>query len=183
MSQAAARLTQADLEAALPLEQAALEALQSALARSRYILRTLSERESIDLTRRLSGTPGAARGARAAEEMVADPQLAGLRRLLAEVAAVAAPGEIDDDARDHLAALAEAVLRLDPSSEVLQEAAADLAGAAEGAADAPERLARVVEALTARIEARLPLAPAAGDADPSLAGALADELNARGGGR
>jgi len=183
MSQAAARLTQADLEAALPLEQAALEALQSALARSRYILRTLSERESIDLARRLSGTPGAARGARAAEEMEADPQLAGLRRLLADVAAVAAPGQIDDDARDRLAELAEAVLRLDPSSEVLQEAAANLAGAAEGAADAPERLARVVEALTAHIEARLPLAPAAGDADPSLAGALADELNARGGGR
>jgi hypothetical protein len=183
MSQAVAQLTQADLEAALPLEQAALEALQSALARSRYILRTMSERESIDLTRRLSGTPGAARGARAEEETLADPQLAGLRRLLAEIAAVAAAGEIDDDARDRLAALAEAVLRLDPSSEVLQEAAADLAGAAEGAADAAERLARVVEALTARIEARLPLAPAAGDADPSLAGALADELNARGGGR
>jgi hypothetical protein len=115
--------------------------------------------------------------------MEADPQLAGLRRLLADVAAVAAPGQIDDDARDRLAELAEAVLRLDPSSEVLQEAAANLAGAAEGAADAPERLARVVEALTAHIEARLPLAPAAGDADPSLAGALADELNARGGGR
>jgi hypothetical protein len=183
MSQAAAQLTQADLEAALPLEQAALEALQSALARSRYILRTMSERESIDLTRRLSGTPGAARGARAAEEMVADPQLAGLRRLLADIAAVAAQGEIDDDASGRLAELAEAVLRLDPSSEVLQEAAGDLAGAADGAADAPERLARVVEALTARIEAGLPLAPAAGDADPSLAGALADELNARGGGR
>jgi hypothetical protein len=197
MSQAATMLTEADLEAALPLENAALEALQSALARSRYILRTISERESIDLARRLSGDPGAPRGARAANEVVADPELPGMRRILAELAGLVARATTGartlsaDDAQT-IGRLAEEVLRLDPSSEELQEIAADLAqaAAADALAGAAERatplLERAVDRLADRLDRRLPRAPAAPDTDPALAGALSDELQVlvpAGGGR
>jgi hypothetical protein len=183
MSRAAARLTDADLEGALPLEEQALEALQSALARSRYILRTLSDRQTIDLTRRLTAGNGIARGVRAAADAVVDPEVAGLRRVLADLAGLSAPVAPDADAADRLSALAEAVVRLDPSSDALQAAAAELAAAAADVGDRAERIGRVMQMLRDHIEDRLPLAPAAADADADLAGALADELAARGGGR
>ncbi|MEX2270273.1 MAG: hypothetical protein WD690_02290 [Vicinamibacterales bacterium] len=55
MSDAAALLMRPDLDKALAAERRALEALQRALTRSRYILRVLALRERIDDARRLSG--------------------------------------------------------------------------------------------------------------------------------
>lgn len=221
MSQAATMLADADLEAALPLEESALEALQSALSRSRYILRTMSPRQSIDLTRRLSGTPPVSLdpsgSPRAAGEAVTDPELAALRRLLAEIAAAAggageareadaagasgegegveaaagsreeggadatggsgdAAGAVTSVNRARLADLAEEVLRLDPSSAELQGVAADLAAASAPQADVSTLVARAIDALRARLDAGLPVAPAATDPDPELAGALSDEM-------
>jgi hypothetical protein len=197
MSRAAAALTGADLHAALPLENDALEALQGALARSRYILRTMSDRESIDLLRRLTGEPGLARADRAAIEALPDEQLLALRRLLADIATLSArqagtsgepaeaaaadgsPGALSAELSD----LAEAVLRVDPSSAVLQQVAADLAAAAAGGAEAADHLELALQALRVHVDERLPLAPAPPTVDPGLAGALVDELEARGGGR
>jgi len=196
MSRAAAALTAADLDAALPLENEALEALQGALARSRYILRTLADRESIDLLRRLTGEPGLARAERAGIVALPDEQLPALRRLLADLATLsavrdrasgegagsAAPGATQAEMAARLTDLAESVLRVDPSDEALQEIAADLAGAAAGGAQAADRLEDALQALRARINERLPLAPAVPPVDPGLAGVLVDELEARGGG-
>lgn len=189
MSQAATRLTEADLDAALPLENAALEALQSALARSRYILRTMAERESIDLGRRLSGDPGAPRGVRAAEQTVADPRIAGLRRIVAQLAAMsgaaATAGDLGAPDARRLDGLAEELLRLDPSSVELQQIAAELTGAAAGVEAGVARLDRAIASLVGRLDELLPRAPAAPEADPDLAGALSDELarNVPSGGR
>lgn len=182
MSQAATLLTNADLEAALPLEESALEALQSALSRSRYILRTMAPRQSIDLARRLSGPPGPPDAARAGEAVRSDPQVAALRRLLAEIAAATGASAAALD-RSRLADLAEEVLRLDPSSAELQDVAADLAAATAPQADAQALVAAAMDALRDRLAAGLPVAPSATDADAALAGALADELAGQDGGR
>ena len=67
MSRAATELTARDLAKALVDEKAALVYLQGAFARARYILRALTERERLDLTRRLTGSlVGALRDARPA---------------------------------------------------------------------------------------------------------------------
>ena len=55
MAQAEARLTDADVREALPYEYRALEAVQAALGRSRYFMRTLPVRIRIDASRRLAG--------------------------------------------------------------------------------------------------------------------------------
>jgi hypothetical protein len=69
MSQAAARLAEVDAPGALPIEKEALDFLQRAFSRSRYLLRTLSQREQIDLSRRLTGVLAAlARDARPSGE-------------------------------------------------------------------------------------------------------------------
>ena len=163
----------------------ALEALQSALARSRYILRILSERESIDLERRLTGDAGTIRGRRAGETAAEDVELAGLRRVLADAASLASRETFDRQAVAELADLAEAVLRIDPSADDLQaaaaalDAAAQLAGAGDGEA-ARARILPVVEDLAQRVEARVPLAPQAAPENARLAGALIDALDAGG---
>ncbi len=55
MALAEQRLTDADLDAALPFEYRALEALQAAFGKARYIMRTLPVRVAIDPARRGSG--------------------------------------------------------------------------------------------------------------------------------
>src|SRR6185312_4626133 len=55
MSRAATSLNPADLQSALPNERAALASLESAFSHARILLRALSEREKLDLTRRLTG--------------------------------------------------------------------------------------------------------------------------------
>ncbi len=55
MAQAEQRLTDADLDAALPFEYRALEALQAAFGKARYFMRTLPVRVAIDPDRRGTG--------------------------------------------------------------------------------------------------------------------------------
>ena len=55
MSRASTALTNADLATALTHERAALKQLEQAFSRSRILLRALTERERLDLSRRLSG--------------------------------------------------------------------------------------------------------------------------------
>jgi len=91
MSRASAELTEGNVKVALEAEEAALVAMQRALSRRRFILRTLTERESIDDTRRLTGTlSDLARTRRA----IADPDVRhaviALRQGLAQLAELAA---------------------------------------------------------------------------------------------
>jgi len=131
MSRANAALTQADLDRALVEEKAALDFLQGAFARTRYILRALVERERLDLTRRLTGTlSAAARDVRAPGRAEADPRVSSLREALAAVASLRA--RVDDavPAAVRASALAQRILGVDPSDEALQQVASRLSAAA-----------------------------------------------------
>jgi hypothetical protein len=124
MSRASAALTDTNLDQALRDERAALDNLMRAFARSRFILRALTQRERIDLERRLSGslTLTAGISGPAVEPMV-DARTVALRRLLADIAAMSSGDSADvRDARASQAALA--LLRADPASDTLRRLAA-----------------------------------------------------------
>lgn len=186
MSRAATALASAELDAALPAEREAVEALQNAFAKSRYILRTLSDRESIDLERRLSGAlSGVARGGFTPDAAGGDEAAGALRRILADVIALSARREPEPA---HVIAVARTVLALDPESEAIRNVAGSLTDAAraiegaEGAA-AALRLHDAATALAALARARVSTAPAVppGSRSRLLTGAQADIF--RGGGR
>ena len=158
MSRAHAALLEVDLARARAEERNAIDQLQQAFARTRYILRALTLRERLDLDRRLTGDlAGVGRATRPAVDAAASSRVVALRRSLAEVAALtglagarrersAASGRLRSGgesqgrrAGDEVAGLAAraaiAVLRIDPSAESLQSIAGDLdAAAAELAA-------------------------------------------------
>ncbi|HET9267028.1 MAG TPA: hypothetical protein VFO31_02640, partial [Vicinamibacterales bacterium] len=170
MSQAASRLADVDASGALPLEKDALSFLQRAFSRSRYLLRTLSQREQIDLSRRLSGLLAAlARDERAAGQAAPNPRAQAARAALTELAAMAA--QPDQARRDsaRIAALAQDLIAIDPSSPALR----DVAGAVT--AFEFERATLMVAAFVRDLSPSAAAAPM--DADLSaLAGALADAL-------
>jgi len=188
MSRALAGLDAFDLERALVSERAALLALQRAFSSSRYILRALSERETLDFTRRLTGNPaGAIPDRRPGELGREDPQTQALRGVVAALApwvGEVASGRGGRNASDRARAtsdLALAVLRIDPAAEAFQRsgdalrraADADNAGKAD-AADAllEEAFARLVTELRLQVEPAPPAAPTLGMG--RLMGALAD---------
>ena len=175
MSRAAARLAEHEVATALPLEKQALASLQRAFSRSRYILRTLGERERLDLSRRLTGVLAAlARSRRPAVEPEPLPRTAALRRLLADTAALAADSRAGANVASREAELAQRALQIDPASPPLAEIASLLA--APGPATVAS-LDRATATLAALVRAELGDAPAR-TPDPELAaleGALADE--------
>jgi hypothetical protein len=183
MSRAAARLADANVTAALPIEKEALASLQRAFSRSRYILRTLSERERLDLSRRLTGVLAAlARSRRPAAEPEPHPRTTALRRLLADTAGLAGDVRAGANTGGRAAELAQRLLQVDPASTPLSEMAALLA--APGTLT-PAVLDRVTSTLAAMVRADLGAAPAR-TANPELAaleGALADERRRSGGRR
>jgi hypothetical protein len=179
MSLAATSLVAAELPTALADEKAALAALQRAFARSRYILRTLTERERLDLSRRLTGELAAlVRDSRPAATPVDNPRVAELRRSLAGLAAIAGARRI--------AAAAQDLLRIDPASDALAQVAARLTDAATALAadrlrDARPSLDRATLDLAAVVRAELLDAPrrrATPDA-AQLEGLLGDALRRR----
>jgi len=184
MSRAAARLADPDPAAALPLEKAALVSLQRAFSRSRYILRTLNERERLDLSRRLTGSLAAlARDLRPAAESAPPPRVIRIRQILAAVAALAGAEDNDQTFSNRALTLAQDVLHTDPSSPWAKDAAAALAeavsrrGAARQAA-----LDRVATGLASAVRLELGRDPAR-HLNPeldALAGALADALRREG---
>jgi len=190
MSRAAAQLATPDVVAALPTEKEALTYLQSAFSRSRYILRTLSERERIDLSRRLTGVLAAlARATRPAAEAAANPRITALRRILADVATLSAdPNRSTGAGAARASALAEQVLRLDPATPAWRDAAAALTRAAAAlasngpAAAAQVELDRAAAGLAALARAELPADPVVrpNAALDELAGALTDALRQTG---
>ncbi len=127
MSRAEARLNTADTTQALVYERAALRALQRAFDRRRYLLRTLPERARIDLSRRLSGELDTARSStQPVGAANPDPFLERAREVLRELDAAPAP--------INAPALASRILALEPTSEVLQQAALQVVAARQPAA-------------------------------------------------
>jgi hypothetical protein len=201
MSRAATFLNVADLPAALEAEQVALEHLQRAFSSSRYILRAMTEREELDLGRRLTGSmAGAGPDPRPGVAPGPDPEALELRSILAEVAA--RPGRIaartpagtparggspaDDDVAT-LLGLASRVLALKPGDAHHQEVAGHLRGAADaleggGASGEVARtlLHEAAAGLAALLRARVAPAPPAGASAPLrlIDGLLARELAA-----
>jgi hypothetical protein len=186
MSRAAQSLTNADLATALTHERAALVQLERAFSRTRILLRALTLRERLDMTRRLTGTlTDASRDVRPRAEPEPDPKLAALRRAVANIATLAgSPSWNAVEAQN----IGEEILRADASSKPLQEAAALLASASSSMAKKNENEARsFLDRAATRIAAviRVDLAPAPRISASSLdrlGGALGDALR-RGGAR
>lgn len=185
MSMAERSLLVADTGSALVSQKAALVAMQRALSKQRYFLRTLPVRSQIDLTRRLSGDlAGAQPWPRDPLSRESDARPAAARRLLRDVDAWANCGGGAPGASE----LAARLLALDPASTSLQAAARDLGRLGQcGDVSAPaarESLSRVVSALRTLMTD----APAAASAPPALSsgalrGAVADALRQPGGAR
>jgi hypothetical protein len=188
MSRASSALTDANLDQALRDERTALENLMRAFARSRFILRALTQRERIDLERRLSGSLNLTAGvSRPAAEPRPDAATVGLRRLLASVAAMASEDSAEAHGRRAVDA-ALAMLREDPGSDTLQRFVAkvqeiDRDRRTGNLAEVRPRIDSLLGEVAAVLEFRLPAAPDdKGRAEAhALAGALRDA--ARGGRR
>jgi hypothetical protein len=187
MSRASAALVAVNLDKALTDEKAALTYLQGAFARARYILRALTERERLDMTRRLSGPlAGAAPDPHAARAAPRDTRAAILRRALATAAELGATAELGTTEAARAMATAQEVLRLDPSSAEYREIGLALDRGARSARSGDAGGARAAFVSAARLFASalrsaLPDAPAYSRpiALEQLNGALVDELRRR----
>ncbi len=137
MSRAATALNTAQLTDALSAERSALAQLELAFSRTRIILRALNQRESLDLTRRLSGVLTDARSARRTiVPPTANARASTLRRILASIAAIGGAAAAPAEASATIAQVAQDVLRVDASSEALQRVSALLSEAAQTATSA-----------------------------------------------
>jgi hypothetical protein len=196
MSEAAVALNALAMPEALKAERAALEFLQSAFTKARYLLRAMTLRERLDPARRLTG---------ALTDLARDPRPAGsadvnarrddLRRALAALAALAGRSVYSAGDAATATALAETVLRLDAGNAAnagagtsadtsrapMRDLAAEIASAGTSmtggnATDARARLDRAAMALTAIVRAELADAPVAplDAAARRLQGALRD---------
>jgi len=184
MSRAATSLTNVDLSTALTHERAALVQLERAFSRTRILLRALTQRERLDLTRRLTGTlTDAARDNRPRPEPEMDTRAITLRRTLAGIATIAGEAQFASDAASRTSNLAETVLRVDASSKPLQSAATLLTSAAKAfsanrASEARDLLDRAATEIAGSIRGELPPSPRqprAADVD-RLDGAFIDQL-------
>jgi hypothetical protein len=184
MSRAAASLTVADLEPALPHERAALTQLESAFSHTRILLRALSTRERLDLSRRLTGVlTDAVRERHPTVEPPVDETGAQLRRALADLASIAGAPTFNDSLASEASVVAERVLRVDATARPLQDVAQLLSAAgraiAEQEADkARTLLDRAATQLVAVLRGGALDAPAADRStdDARLAGALRDAV-------
>jgi hypothetical protein len=184
MSHAATQLGEVNLTRALVEEKAALAFLQRAFSRSRYILRTLGERERLDLSRRLTGVLAAlARGSRPLADPLPSPRVIALRRALAQIAELSALSSTSAGAAaaGRAAAVAQEILRVDPAATALGDVAAMLTQASAmltSGRPAGDALDRAAVALAAAIRAEMSAAPPAPPPEDlrRLNGALADAL-------
>lgn len=124
MTRAEQGLTAVDTEAALPPARAAVEALQRAFGRSRYLLRSLAVRSRLDPSRRLTGRLDDAGDWRRTLDAVPEREGEAARRLLNDLLALSS-GLRDGSRPDprHLARVAESAISIDPTSPVWSEVA------------------------------------------------------------
>jgi hypothetical protein len=176
MSKASSQLNNVDPKSALPDEKAALAALQQAFSRTRYLLRALTQRERLDLSRRLTGVLSlAARDAQPQALPSVDPAVVSLRRSLAAIAvchAAAADGSASCS-RSDASRIAQEVLAVDPSEPNLQRVAARLGDM---------KLDDAAVALADELRERMPRADATSEPPElrKLRGSLNDALRAGG---
>jgi hypothetical protein len=188
MSRAATLLLDADLKTALATERAALVAMQRALSRRRFILRTLTQREPMDDSRRLQGVlRGLGRGTRQAGDATVSPRVLAARAALSVVIDVSRHTTMGPADAARLSTAAAALLTIDGRSAPLVDAASRLTTAAAAIAaqqmdEATKALMDASSRLTAIVAADLAAAPGrTSDADRArLHGALADALRRRG---
>jgi hypothetical protein len=199
-------LIAADTGEALKAMRSAQAAVQKALSRHRYFLRTMPTRGEIDPSRRLTGDLSTASSARwPANDQTPDARLARVRAILADLATLASALEStasSSPASSSLSASAAAaaarVLALDPASAPLRDASAALTqasqalakGNAASANTARESLALVRKAAAAVLPLAQPAAantnsnaPTPTALEPALRGAVVDALRAPGGAR
>ena len=189
MSRAASQLTDVDLKIALTSERTALAAMQRALSRRRFILRTLTQREQIDDTRRLQGKlADLGRGDRVVDVPVTSPLVIAARNALLAVTDVSRQSSLTGSHALRLSTAAAGLLAADGRGAPVVDVASRLSVASEaiikGTPDVARRaLADATTRLIAIASAELTMAPAT-ETDPAVArlrGALADALRAGGG--
>ncbi len=189
MSRASAELTESNLLVALDFEKSALEAMQRALSRRRFILRTLTQRESIDDTRRLTGTMSdVARARRAIAAPVVPPTILAFRDVMATLGDVAAAPALTGAHGEALTSLVGTLLGVGASDATVIDVVADLSKANEAIlagrqGDARIALTAAAARMTTILQTAAPASTAGDDAEMRrLRGALADAQR-RGGGR
>ena len=170
-------LTAVSTGRALPPARAAVEALQRAFGRNRYILRALTARGRIDPSRRLTGELKDASGWRrdlapaAIDSAARDARLLLARAL--EIAGAIHAGDGVSSAR--IAALAEQALRIEPGAVLWQSVSARLIALRDAIAagrPAGEVAARLDEAMNPIIAAAQTDARRAGGSGTASPGAL-----------
>jgi hypothetical protein len=128
MSQAEKLLTGGDPAAGLVSERAAVQALQRAFARDRYLLRALATRSPLDSARRLSGDRSGTRETRLplppSPENRRIGELQDLLSGIGELRRDSTPGQ--PIARSRVFVLVAAAIRIDPESAALRGVAADV---------------------------------------------------------
>lgn len=189
MSRASADLTEGNLKPALEAEKSALEAMQRALSRRRFILRTLTQRESIDDTRRLTGTMSDLARTRRA---VADPgvplHITALRAGLARLGDLAGTAPLTRQHAGVVTGVIESLLKTGAADPAVVDIVAVLSRAGEAITAGRERdaraaLAEAASRVTAVLRVAAPPTTRGDDAEARrLKGALSD-LQRRGGGR
>lgn len=189
MSRAAAELTDGNLKPALEAEKAALEAMQRALSRRRFILRTLTQRESIDDGRRLTGTMSdLARSRRAVADPGVPPHILALRDGLAALGGLAAKSTLAPSDAATVGSVTESLLKTAAGDRAVIDIVAVLSKANEAITSDRQRdgraaLTDAAVRITAILRTAAPASSTGADAEARrLRGALADAQR-RGGGR
>lgn len=187
MSRASAELTEGNLAAALVAEKSALDAMQRALARRRFILRTLTQRDSLDEARRLSGTlVDLGRARRDPARQAASPLVEAVRAGLDALAPVITRDAMSASDAATVGAVGESLLRAaagEPAAIDLAAAlsAVEAAVTAGRPAEARQALSSAAARMAALLRADTPLASPGDPGDlHRLRGAMAD-VSRRGG--
>lgn len=166
MSRAVMALNVAGVDEALVHEKNAVTELEKAFARTRYLLRVFTEREQLDLSRRLTGNLTDAASSRSplpvhSADAKRTAQLAVLKILLEGADSSAAVG---------LATASSSLLASDPSSAEIQDLAARLMRASSAAPGSRQRKIlsdSIIQALNARLSKTSSAAPAEVTVAPS----------------
>jgi hypothetical protein len=183
MGKSEAGLASTNLAAALTSARAAVEALQRAFGRNRYILRTLPVRGRIDPSRRLTGeTTSASDWQRTRQPADVDQKTRAARELLAQVLGLSPSITSGTAEPSTLTAVAEQALAVDPGDEQWQGISRRLLQArdavAAGRADAVELLRQAVAPIVGLAE-RDAIAAKPVEIDTSLRSAWLDERHKR----
>jgi len=130
MSRASTALTTGDATNALGSEKEALVQVERAFSRTRIIVRALTEREKLDMTRRLTGVlTTVTRDVRQPRTVAPNARVAALRAVLNSLAMIANASPMPLDAAAQVSGLAQRVLQIDASSKSLQDVATHLSEA------------------------------------------------------